>query len=87
MKIHFMGVPISEKNSITSPEKQMPRNCIISYVKHLPHIQKYFRIDTYVKPNRWTYLINNKRASLTIGCVHCYQRKTPIRDFFMEQWI
>jgi hypothetical protein len=39
MKIHFMGVPISEKNSITSPGKQMPRNFIILNVKHLPHTQ------------------------------------------------
>jgi hypothetical protein len=36
MKIHFMGVPISENNSTISPEKQMPRNFIILNVKHLP---------------------------------------------------
>jgi len=35
MKIHFTGIPISEKNSITSPEKQMPRNFIVLNVKHL----------------------------------------------------
>jgi hypothetical protein len=42
MKIHFMGDPISEKNPITSPEKQMPRNFIILYVKHLHHTTQIF---------------------------------------------
>jgi len=42
MKIHCMGIPISEKNSISSPEKKMPRNLIILNVKHLPtHTHKY----------------------------------------------
>lgn len=70
------GFSHSEKNSITSPEKQMPRNFIIQNVKHLSQTHKYCRINTYVKTNRWTYLANNKSISLTIGCVHCYQWKS-----------
>jgi len=77
----------SENNSITSPEKQMPRSFIIHNVKHLSHTHKYFRINTYVKTNRWTYLANNKSIFLTIGCVHCYQWKSLTEDFFKEQWI
>jgi len=81
------GCSHSEKNSITSQEKQMPINFIIQTAKHLSHTHKYFKVNVHVKTNRWTYLINNKSISFTNGCVHCYQCKSPIRDFFMEQWI
>jgi hypothetical protein len=75
------------KNSITSPEKQMTRNFIIQTVKHLSYTHKHFRVNIHVKTNKWTYLINNKSISFKIGCAHCYQCKSPIKDFFIEQWI